>query len=63
MAYHANVDCFGKEVAFWPLREPEFHFKGSRIHALPRVILALCAKCLLQKGCQGYLAHVVDTRK
>ena len=24
---------------------------------------SLRAKCLFRKGCQGYLAHVVDTRK
>ena len=62
-AYHASVDCFRKEVVFRPLGEPEFRFKGSRMHALPRVISALRAKCLLRKGCQGYLVHVVDTRK
>ena len=62
-AYHASVDCFKKEVVFRPLGEPEFRFKGSRMHALPRVISALRAKCLLRKGCQGYLAHVVDIRK
>ena len=50
-------------MAFWPPGEPEFWFKGSWMHALPRVILALRAKCLLRKGCQRYLAHVVDTRK
>ena len=61
--YHASVDCFGKDVVFRPLGDPKFLFKGSRMHALPRVILALRAKCLLRKGCQGYLAHVVDTRK
>ena len=33
------------------------------MHALPRVISALRAKRLLQKGCQEYLAHVVDIRK
>ena len=33
------------------------------MHALPRVISALRAKHLLLKGCQEYLAHVVDTRK
>ena len=48
---------------FRPPREPEFRFKGSRMHALPRVISALGAKRLLRKGCQGYLAHVLDTRK
>ena len=48
---------------FRPPGEPEFWFKGSWMHALPRVILALRAKCLLWKGCQRYLSHVVDTRK
>ena len=63
VTYHASVDCFGKEVVFRPLGEPEFRFKGFRMHALPRVISALQAKRLLRKGYQGYLAHVVDTRK
>ena len=62
-AYHASVDCFRKEVMFQPLGEPEFQFKGSRMHVLPRVLLALRAKHLLQKGYQGYLAYVMDTRK
>ena len=62
-AYHASVDCFRKEVVFRPLGEPEFQFKGSRIHVLPRVISALRAKRLLRKGCQGYLAYVVDNKK
>ena len=62
-AYHASVDCFRKELVFWPLGEPEFRFKGSRMHALPRVISTFRAKHLLWKGCQGYLAHVVDIRK
>ena len=61
--YHASIDFFRKEVVFQPLGEPEFRFKGSRMHALPRVISALQAKRPLRKGCQGYLAHVVDTRK
>ena len=61
--YHASVDCFSKEVVFWPLGEPGFRFKGSRMHALPKVISALRAKRLLRKGCQGYLAYVVDARK
>ena len=41
VAYHASVDCFRKEVVFRPLGEPEFWFKCSRTHVLPRVILAL----------------------
>ena len=62
-AYHASVDCFIKEVVFRPLGEPEFRFRGSRMHALPRVISALRAKHLLREGYQGYIAHVVDARK
>ena len=50
-------------MVFQPLEELEFQFKGSRMHALPRVISALQAKRLLWKGCQGNLAHVMDTRK
>ena len=63
IAYHASVDCFRKEVVFRPLGEPKFRFKDSSMLALPRVIFALRAQRLLRKGCQGYLAHVVDTRK
>ena len=33
------------------------------MHALPRVISDLQVKRLLRKGYQGYIAHVVDTRK
>ena len=63
MAYHASVDCFRKEVVFRSPGEPKFQFMGSRIHALPRVISTLQVKRLLRKGYQGYLAHVVGTRK
>ena len=63
VTYHASVDCFGKEVVFRTPGEPKFRFKGSRIHTLPRVILALQVKHLLRKKIQGYLAHVLETRK
>ena len=56
VAYHASVDCFGKEVVFRPPREPKFQFKGSKMYALPRVILGLQAKRLLRKGCQRVLS-------
>ena len=48
-AYHASVDCFGKEMVFRTPGEPKFRFKGSRMHTLPRVILALQVKHLLRK--------------
>ena len=40
---------------------PKFEFNGDR-RVLPTcVISALEAKRLLLKGCESYLAHVVDT--
>jgi hypothetical protein len=62
-AYHASVDCFEKEVVFRPPGESEFRFKGSRLPSLPHMISALRANRLLRKGCQGFLASVVDLQK
>jgi hypothetical protein len=62
-AYHASVDCFEKEVVFRPLGELEFRFKGSRLPFLPHMISSLRANRLLKKGCQGFLASVVDLQK
>ena len=58
--HHASVDCFTKKVVFWKLRYSKFEFKGDR-RVLPTcVILALEAKRLQHKGCEAYLAHVID---
>ena len=35
---------------------------GERRRAPLGLIFVISARCLLQKGCKGYLAHVVDTR-
>ncbi|VVA30046.1 PREDICTED: retrotransposon, partial [Prunus dulcis] len=51
--HHASVDCFRKEVVFRSPGRPEVTFYGE----------PMTAKKLLRKGCSGYLAHVVDTRK
>ena len=59
---YASMDCFLKEVIF---RQPGLLlvvFYGERRRALSGLISAISARCLLQKGCKGYLAHVVDTR-
>ena len=60
-ANYASRDCFLKEVIF---RRPGLLvvvFYGERRRALSGLISAISARCLLQKGCKGYLAHVVDT--
>ena len=59
--YRASMDCFIKNVAFHKPGFSKLEFVGdSRI--LPTcMISALEVKRLLHKGCEAYLAHVVDT--
>ena len=56
------MDCFRKEVIFRRPGLPVVVFYGERRRAPLGLISAISARCLLQKGCKGYLAHVVDTR-
>ena len=59
--HRASMNCFTKKIRFEKPRYPEFEFVGDR-RVLPTcVISALEAKRLLLKGCESYLAHVVDT--
>ncbi|KAM2704288.1 hypothetical protein EV1_033633 [Malus domestica] len=55
----ANIDCYGKLVTFHRPRLPEVTFVGERSRVRHGVIFAIRAKRLLEKGCQGCLAHVV----
>ncbi|KAM2676593.1 hypothetical protein EV1_003248 [Malus domestica] len=55
----ANIDCYRKSVTFYRPRLPEATFMGERSGVRHGVISAIRAKKLLEKGCQGYLAHVV----
>ena len=56
------MDCFLKEVIFRRPGLPVVVFYGERRRAPSGLISATSARCLLQKGYKGYLAHVVDTR-
>ncbi|XP_057490945.1 uncharacterized protein LOC130776710 [Actinidia eriantha] len=60
-AYHASIDCFKKEVVFKMPNEVEFTFQCKRDVVPTCLISNVKAKKLLQKGCEGYLAHIVDT--
>ena len=62
-SYHASVVCFKKEVIFRMPNEAELKFQGEREIVSTCLISALKAMKLLQKGCEGYLAHIVDTTK
>ena len=58
----ASMDCFRKEVIFRRPGLPIVVFCGERGRAPSGLISTISARWLLQKGCKGYLAHVVDTR-
>ena len=59
-SYHASVDCFGKRVTFSILGLLEFSFEGKHVDRPLRMISTLRASSLLRKGCQGFLAYVVN---
>ena len=59
-SYRASVDCFGKRVTFSILGQPNFSFEGKHVDKPLRMISVLRASYLFRKGCQGFLAYVVN---
>ncbi|XP_038972361.1 uncharacterized protein LOC120104745 [Phoenix dactylifera] len=63
--YHAHIDCFRKRVVFHIPGELEFFFQGDapkQCKSSLHIVSAMCARKALRKGCQAYLAYVIDTR-
>ena len=58
---YASMDCFRKEVIFRRSGLPVVVFYGERRRTPSGLISAIYARCLLRKGCSGFLAHIVDT--
>ena len=58
--YHFKIDCRKKIVVFHPLDTDQFVFQGIHTSSRFPLILATKAQRLLEKGCTGYLASVVD---
>ena len=58
--HRASMDCFTKKILFKKSRYPDLEFEDDRRVLPTYVISALEAKRLLYKGCETYLAHVVD---
>ena len=50
-SYHASIDYFGKRVTFSILGQPDFSFEGKQVDKPLRMISALRASSLLNKGC------------
>ena len=58
--YHAKIDCRKKIVVFQPPNTNQFVFKGIQTSSRFLLISAMKAQRLLERGCSGYLANVVD---
>ena len=59
-SHRASMDCFTKKIVFRKPGYPKLEFEGDRQILPTCVISALEAKRLLHKGCEAYLAHVLD---
>ena len=57
------VDCRMKRVTLRTPSGEEVTFIGKRSNHLSNVISATTARMLVRKGCEAYLAYVIDTKK
>ena len=58
--HRASMDYFTKKIVFKKSGYLELEFEGDRRILPTCTILALEAKRLLHKGCEAYLAHVIN---
>ena len=61
--HRATLNCYKKEVRLVRREEPGVIFRGIRREITPSLINAMTAWKMLRKGCQGYLAFVVDRKQ
>ena len=61
--HRATLDCYKKEVKFHMPGKFKVKFRGMHIELSSSMISAMAAQRMMRKGCQGYLAYVVETRK
>ena len=57
------VDCRMKRVSLRTPSGEEVTFIGERSNHLSNVIFAATARTMVRKGCEAYLAYVIDTKK
>ena len=57
------VDCIMKRVTLRTSNDDEVIFIGERSNHLSNVISATTARKMVRKGCEAYLAYVIDTVK
>ena len=61
--HQAIVDCRMKRVTLKTPNEDEVTFIDERSNHLSNVISAVTARTMVRKGCEAYLAYVIDTVK
>ena len=61
--HKATLDCYKKEVKLHRPGKLEVKFRGMSRELSSNMISAMVAQRMLRKGCQGYLAYVVETEK
>ncbi|XP_074374411.1 uncharacterized protein LOC141714814 [Apium graveolens] len=61
--HKATIDCPGKRLIFGDPNLPEFEFQGSKPSGCGKFISAIKDKKMITHGCEGFLAHVIDTFK
>ena len=59
--HRATLDCYKKEVKLHRPRKLEVKSRGIHRELSSSMISALAAQRMLHKGCQGYLAYVLET--
>ena len=61
--HRATLDCYKKEVKLPRPGKLEVKFRGLRRELSSNIISPMATQRMLRKGCQGYLAYVVETGK
>ena len=61
--YHANIDCHKKIILFQPPSEPSFNYIGIQPNLKISIILIMKARRMLDKGCTGCLASIMNASK
>ncbi|XP_074323609.1 uncharacterized protein LOC141660519 [Apium graveolens] len=59
--HKVTIDCQRKKIIFGNPNSPEFEFQGFTSSGLGKFISSIKAKRMLTHGCEGYLAHVIDS--
>ena len=61
--HHATMDCQQKMVRFEIPRQDDIFIQGEKQYSPNNLISAAKARKLVRKGCEAYLAHVIDTNQ